>query len=344
MKCYDPVLCYTDPKGNKQYRHFSLATDLFILKHQGHLVFNCGQCLHCRKKRAYELAARCVLHASLYRHNCFLTLTYDEKKDNYHNVFEYPDIQKFKKKLRNTYRAFYSDIKTRKKRNYYYQKIEIFNVHEYGKNGKKHWHLIVFNHQFKDRTMYSKSNGIPLYTSSILDGLWTHGFSTIGDVSEASAMYQAQYCEKDFKNGHAGTSKKSDSKHSGLGKAYFDKHYSQILKLGYIPFNGRKMPLPRYFIKLARKHYAHFYDHSLFADTYQRKAIYRPFSNGLAKQEIADLYIEFRNTQNNAILELQKNWDEVISHYLTTKEDPDFIKSGSNTNYDLKNKQTFERF
>lgn len=40
---------------------------------------------------------RCVLHASLYKENCFITLTYDESKDGYHNNKEYADIQKFKK-------------------------------------------------------------------------------------------------------------------------------------------------------------------------------------------------------------------------------------------------------
>lgn len=100
MKCADPVLCYTDSKGNKKYRHFSLASHIHKLSHQQ--VFNCGKCLFCRKKKSYELASRCVLHASLYTDNCFLTLTYDEKQKGYHNVLDYTDIQKFKKRLEST--------------------------------------------------------------------------------------------------------------------------------------------------------------------------------------------------------------------------------------------------
>lgn len=157
-------------------------------------------------------------------------------------------------------------------------------------------------------------------------------------------MYQAQYTQKDFKNGNVTNEKKSHSKHSGIGKAYFLKHYRQILTLGYIPFNGQKVPVPRYFKRLARKHYAHFYDRSLFADTYRRKALYRPFSDGLAVKEIADLYSQFKDRQDNSILELKENWDQVIQEYLTEKDTPDFIKSGDNALYDLKNKNHQEKF
>lgn len=95
MKCIDPVLCYTSAKGLRAFRHFSLANPIFKRSHQQ--VFDCGKCIHCRKKRAIELASRCVLHSSLYPNNCFLTLTYDEKQKDYHNVFQYRDIQLFKK-------------------------------------------------------------------------------------------------------------------------------------------------------------------------------------------------------------------------------------------------------
>lgn len=330
MKCADPVLCYTDTKGNRQYRHFSLASNIFKQIHQ--LVFNCGKCLFCRKKKAYELAQRCVLHSSLYKQNCFLTLTYDEKKEGYHNDFQYEDVQKFKKRLRKKAHP---------------KKIEIFNVHEYGKNGKKHWHLIVFNHDFDDKTVHTITNGISLYVSDDLGRLWPYGFSTIGDVSTASAMYQAQYVEKDLKNGNRLTSKQSHSKHSGIGGPYFLSNYEQILRLGYVPVSGGKMPIPRYFEKLARKHWAHYYDPSLFFDTSWRKAIYRPFRLDAAVQpnkEIADLFAQYCEVKQTKILGLEKEWEELITRHLTEKENPDFIKSESNALYDLKNRNNIERF
>lgn len=328
MKCADPVLCYIDGRGLKVYRNFSLASE--ITKRREHTqIFDCGKCIFCRKKRAYELACRCVLHSSLYEQNCFLTLTYDESKPGYHNNFEYSDIQKFKKRLR---------------RHCEPKKIEIFNVHEYGKNGKKHWHLIVFNHDFEDKTVHTLSNGIPLYTSSRLEQLWPFGFNTIGDVSTASAMYQAQYVEKDLKNGNRSTNKQSHSKHSGIGGPYFLKHYKQILSLGYVPIDGKKLPVPRYFQKLAHKHYCHFYQKDAFFDLSYRKALYRPFKLGLENKEIADLYIEYDKQKKSRLPELEAQWNQTIDDYLTTKEQPDFIKSGSNTLYDLQKKNKIERF
>lgn len=303
-----------------------------MVKLQHNLVFNCGKCIACRKKKAQEIATRCVLHASLYIHNCFITLTYDEKKPEYHNKFQYEDIQKFKKRLR------------RYCEHHYDKKIQVFNVHEYGKNGKKHWHLVVFNHDFQDKTLYTKKNGNNLYTSKKLEELWPFGFSTIGHVTEASALYQAQYMQKDLKNGNLQNDKKSHSKHSGIGRDYFLAHYEQILRLGYIPFDGKKFPLPRYFQKLAHKHYSHFYEPKNFIDYPDRKKLYSTFKPGQAKKDVADLYKSYYAERQNKIEELTEQWYEDIQEYIYTKEKPDFAKTGANYLYDLGNRTNTNHF
>jgi len=262
----------------------------------------------------------------------FLTLTYDEKKQGYINEKKINHIQKFVKRLRQ------HAWRTERKR------IEVFYVHEYGKKGKKHWHALVFNLDFSDKTVHTTSEGLPLYTSQELTRLWGHGFSTIGDVSFGSAMYQSQYMEKDFSNGHVGTSKKSQSRHSGLAKEYFYRHYRQLLGLGYIPFNGNKVPLPRYFQKIADRHYCHFYEKSAFFDTPQRKAKYRPFKKEEPNKQIAEMWVLYKLNKEEKIQELEKQWDNLISHYLTTKEAPDFIKSEQNKIHDRQTKNMNERF
>lgn len=333
MKCFDPKLCYRI--GDKRiWRHFSFWQKRPILRgRKPDLVTNCGTCLVCRKRRSIELAARCVLHASLYTDNAFLTLTYDEKRESYHNDFEYADIQKFKKRFRQHI------WRSEKKR------IDLFNVHEYGKNGKKHWHLVCFNHAFSnDRRIHGYSAGRPLYTSDTLSNLWDFGFSTIGDVEEASAMYTAQYMDKDFRNGNITNGKKSHSKHSGLGGAYFNKHYRQLLSLAYIPFSGRKLPLPRYFERLAHKHYCHFHEPSAFFDTRDRKALYRPFKPGQESKDISNHFELYKQIKKDKIEELEKEFEEVIAQYIDTKDVPDFVKSGSNAEYDMKHKISIERF
>lgn len=202
----------------------------------------------------------------------------------------------------------------------------------------------MFNYDFKDKEIFSRSRGLPLYTSQTLGRLWDRGYSTIGDVSEASAMYQSQYTQKDFKHGNLTNKRKSHSKHAGIGGRYFLQHYKQILTLGFVPMNGRKMPLPRYFEKLAHKHYCHFYEPSFFRDSTERKAWYRPFKNGLENKEIADLYKEYLKNKELRLSELVSEWEEVISQYMESDEPPDFQKSGENALYDLKNKNTLERF
>lgn len=332
MKCADPTLCYTNANtGKRIFRNWSLAS--FIVKKTHQQVFNCGKCLFCRKKKARELAIRCVLHASLSPQNCFLTLTYDESRPDYNNRFQYSDVQKFKKRLRQ-HVARYNQGK----------KIEIFNVHEYGKNGKKHWHLVVFNHQFEDKDVHTIKNNIPLYTSHTLALLWPYGFSTIGDVSEASAMYQSQYTQKDIKNGNTNNHKKAHSKHSGIGQPYFLQHYKQLLTLGYIPFNNQKIPIPRAFEKIAHKHYSHFYEPSNFFDNFERKALYRPFKQGLENKEIADLYIDYKAIKQKTIKEIEEKWNETLDQYFTTNEKPQFLLAAENALYDLNNKNKQEQF
>lgn len=331
MKCMDPVLCYTNQlTGKKQYRHFSLAN--YVFKHLPHQVFNCGKCIFCRKKRAMELAMRCVLHASLYQHNCFLTLTYDEKKPGYHNRFEYRDIQLFKKKLRSYVKYHHN------------KKIEVFNVHEYGKNKKKHWHLIVFNHQFDDRTLYTTSGNHRLYTSKTLEALWPHGFNTIGDVSEASALYQAQYAQKDAKNGNTHNAYTSHSKHSGIGKPYFLRHFDQILTLGYIPFSGRKVPIPRSYLRIAHRHYSHFFEPDNFFDTLSRKAIHRPLKTGDENRLMAEKFKRFLTDRQEYIKTLEDDWDKVLRAHLTTGDKPEFLLSAENALYDLNNRSHLKDF
>lgn len=329
--CADPVLCYLDSTGKRIFRNFSFVKKVFFPRDP--MVVDCGKCLYCRREKAKELAMCCVLHSSLYFQNCFLTLTYDESLKGYHNVYDRSDVQKFKKKLRQfVYRSFG-------------RRIEIFDVHEYGRNGKKHWHLIVFNWSPSDRVVFTIKDQVPLYTSRELSRLWKHGFSTVGDVSEASAMYQAKYMEKDFQLNQVTSNKKSHSFHRGIGQPWFLENFEQVLKLGYIPFQGQKRRVPRKFEKIAHKHWAWFYDQSYFLSSDQRKRRYTPFHLATdVSIDLADLYPIYEFRKSKRVEELKEKWSEVISQYLTSSRDPDFVKSSRNALHDLVNKSNLERF
>lgn len=134
----------------------------------------CGKCIGCRLEQARQAAVRCMHEASLHEHNTFLTLTYGEKCP----LSLVPrDLQLFWKRLR---RAG--------------NKISYFASGEYGeKNGRPHYHAIVFGYWPKDAKYHKRSNGMPIYASDSLNKIWGHGYAYSGTVTFESACYVAGY-------------------------------------------------------------------------------------------------------------------------------------------------------
>lgn len=323
MKCADPKLRLIK-NGNISWKHFSLASH-FEKYYVPHVPFNCRKCIFCRKKASLELARRCVLHAACHTHNSFITLTYNEDSIG-DNQLQYKDIQDFKKRLRQYVKRKYD------------RKIQVFNVHEYGKNGRKHWHLVVFGHDFEDRKEIPHDKGT-LYSSKTLAKLWKHGFNSVGDVTEASAMYQAQYTQKDIKNGNTNNFKKTKSTHSGIGKPYFYKHHKQILTNGYISFGNQKMPVPDYFLRLAHKHYCYYYEPNAFQKTLYRERLYTPFRQSSPDPEIANLYRYYKLLKQDHINKIEEEWENTIQQEYLTGNKPDFVHAAENYMHELKKKQ-----
>jgi len=202
---------------------------------------------------------------------------------------------------------------------------------------------LVFGHTFEDKKIHTYKNGNPLYHSEELAKLWEYGFNTIGDVTEASAMYQAQYMEKDVKNGNTGD-RKCKSNHSGLGKQYFLRNYRQLLQLGYVPFNGFKYPIPRYFYKLAHRHWCHFNDPSYFHNLPDRKKVYSKLSDQEANKEISDLFDQYKKRKEIAIKRMERKWKDEIDKHLETGQEPEFVYSLENTHHNIKQKDKQEKF
>ena len=102
MPCYHPLKGWpigTTAKGKTKYKitpyavnHVERTTsgsyesvDVDFLTSRGvsairdYVEIPCGQCIGCRLDRSRAWADRCLLEASQYPHNCFLTLTYDDE-------------------------------------------------------------------------------------------------------------------------------------------------------------------------------------------------------------------------------------------------------------------------
>ena len=153
MPCYFPLNGWKsrerNPETGKRKVVFKFREGLQDLP----VKVACGQCIGCRLDRSRQWAIRCVHEASLYKHNCFITLTYDEDKVPQDFSLDVTHFQKFMKRLRIRYK----------------HEIRFFHCGEYGSlHGRPHYHAILFNHDFLDKEYFSIRNGSTLYTSPIL--------------------------------------------------------------------------------------------------------------------------------------------------------------------------------
>lgn len=200
----------------------------------------CGKCESCIEDRTRMWAARCVLEASLYPENCFLTLTYRDSSLPKYGLCK-PDLQKFIKRLRK-----YLDDR----------KIRYYGCGEYGDKTKRpHYHLIVFNWFPPDAKYFKRCDfgSGNLYTSKILSDLWPFGFSLVGDCTYESCGYVARYCQKKIyiKNQYKAFSVMSLK--PGLGYQFLEDNFDKIYDTDkiYSKFGSATFTTPfRYFDKV----------------------------------------------------------------------------------------------
>lgn len=120
--------------------------------------------------------------ASLHSENCFVTLTYRDEDLPPGGSLVKGDHQKFMKRLRKRYSG---------------ARISYFMCGEYGdRDGRPHFHFILFGHDFLDKEEWTKSGPHWLYRSAELEELWPFGHSWIGSVTLDSCAYVARYVLK----------------------------------------------------------------------------------------------------------------------------------------------------
>lgn len=250
MPCYHPLQAYM-PVGGSASRKV-LFTDTG--DHGVAIKLPCGQCIGCRLEYSRQWAIRCLHEASLYKENCFITLTYDDNSDLYDGNLHVQHFQKFMKRFR-------------KKCG---KGIRFFHCGEYGeKYARPHYHACIFNFDFSDRKYHSRRKGVRLYTSKILEELWPYGFSSVGDVTFESAAYVARYVVKKI-NGklkddhyfHLGIDKDTGefvekrqeyttmSRRPGIGAGFFKQNVNGIFPIDSVICRGREMRPPKYYSSL----------------------------------------------------------------------------------------------
>lgn len=234
----------------------------------------CNRCIGCRLDYAGKWAARIMNEASLYDHNEYITLTYADEHLPQYNELAYEDFQKFMRRLRKHMARNDPKSKTEptkctppcpggatKNRGKIFpekpKQIRFYMSGEYGdKEGRPHFHAILFNLRFADREYLKQSpSGEPLYTSQQLDRLWGKGFCSLGAVTQKSANYVARYVMKkignkqtekhylltDTETGEIREKKREFSNMSrrpGIGMPWIKKYLSDVYPDGMMVVNG----------------------------------------------------------------------------------------------------------
>lgn len=213
------------------------------------LTLPCGQCIGCRLEHSRQWAIRCVHEAQMHQDNCFITLTYNDAHlpilANGGPTLVKRDFQLFMKRLRKKYG----------------HKIRYYQCGEYGeKTQRPHYHACLFGHDFKDKVLWKREKGVPLYVSAELVELWSSqgisiGFSTIGSVTFQSAAYVARYIMKKITGNSAVDHYRGRqpeyttmSRRPGIAKAWFEKyHHTDVAHDDTIILNGKAMRPPKYY-------------------------------------------------------------------------------------------------
>mgnify|MGYP000169350995 FL=1 len=255
MPCFSPLQAWrTDKKEVVFWRREDAIEELQL---------PCGHCEGCLLERSRQWAVRCMHEAQLWQKNCFVTLTYEETPA--WNSLRHSDFQKFMKRLRKRCKGYteIKDDRTGKR----ISPIRYYMAGEYGTNGgRPHYHACIFNYAFEDLEFLRRTNsGSELYRSAQLESLWSHGFSSVGDVTFESAAYVARYVMKkmkqegvqkgqviDWETGEAMPRVPEYNKMSlkpGIGANFIDKYRSDVFPGDYVVVNGHKAKPPRYYFK-----------------------------------------------------------------------------------------------
>lgn len=202
MTCLTPVKGFrSDPFRRKSNSPFTKYVGYAMYRDGKPISMStrCHHCEGCRFDASREMAVRIQHEASMYDNglNCaFVTLTYKDEFVPPLGALDYfGDWESFFKRIREDLRLKGIFIR-------YYM------IGEYGDlNLRPHYHFIVFGFNFPDKYEFIGQDGKRYFRSSYLESFWTVprgkpmageslGYSTVGDVTFASAAYVARYCMK----------------------------------------------------------------------------------------------------------------------------------------------------
>lgn len=273
MTCFRPLQAVRLPYLENPVRVLSSQKAAELSVRGGFDLFKvpCSKCVGCRLDYSKSWAIRCMHESSLYEHNSFVTLTYNDfYNDRNGGSLNYGDVTLFLKRLRKAIDTRYSDYSFLTDDS---RKIRYFYCGEYGsKTFRPHFHILFFNLSFGDELLHTVRNGFKLFTSDTLSSFWTdpvsrdsYGHTATGSLTTASAAYVARYTVKKALQGDQLVYFNSDtgefltpekvimSRSPGIGKDWYDLYGRTSHLSDFVVVDGRKVRMPRYYDNLLEK-------------------------------------------------------------------------------------------
>lgn len=220
------------------------------------LVVPCRKCIGCRIDNSRDWAVRAMHEAHMHQHNCVVHLTYRDECLPKFGSLSLEDHQNFLKRLRKSVEP---------------SRIKFMLAGEYGdKDMRPHYHACLFGVDFPDRYYWKLSrSGEKLYRSPQLEKLWPNGFATISNLCFQSAAYVGRYVLKK-RGGEQAEERYGLVDHdtgeiigkarpeyvvasNGLGRSFFLKYGHTMWPDDFVVVEGRKMPIPNYYLRLLEK-------------------------------------------------------------------------------------------
>lgn len=250
MPCFHPVPAWVDAQSGAWVYSWSPKRELLP-----QVDTPCGKCEGCRRQRAADVSLRCMHEAHFHDAKCFLTLTFDDEHFPASQEAMEREVVLFVKRMR---KASGFEVRT-------------FAVCELGERTRRpHAHLLVFGRDFeRGQPMARGEAGAVAYASAELSALWSHGHSSVGELTTASANYVARYVLK----ARSGAFEFEAVAHPlsgeliqfrpavalcrsrGLGRRWFEAYGKQALHEGFVVLRGGvKVPIPQWYRRLGVKY------------------------------------------------------------------------------------------
>lgn len=216
------------------------------------ILIPCRTCLLCRLQHAREWTIRFESDIRDFYNTAFITLTYNNENLPENKTLIKKDLQDFIKRVRYYIKKIYPK-----------RKIKYLACGEYGDSKERpHYHILIDGICGWDVWTKDKKRRIDCSfdMKNIILKAWNKGIVKVGQASKKSIRYVCGYIDKKYgkeknKKIYEDTNRIPPFKlqSMGIGKKYVYENINNLIKQKCMNYQGLKLSMPRYFIKIIKK-------------------------------------------------------------------------------------------